>query len=64
MLENLFFMLPFDFMNVEFFSDLVGVVISWNFLQIITVTFLLFPAPAAGSNPAGQSLTLTYKKLL
>ncbi len=28
-------------------------------LQIITLAFLLFLAPAGGSNPTGQSLTLT-----
>ena len=30
-----------------------------GFLQISAVAFLLFLAPAGGSNPAGQSLTLT-----
>ena len=35
------------------FGDIMG------FFKIITVAFLLFLAPADGSNPAGQSLTLT-----
>ena len=29
-----------------------------GFLRIFTVAFLLFPAPAGGSNPTGQLLTL------
>ena len=52
--------------------ELFGTLSVWwhlGCLQIITVAFLLFLAPAEGSNLAGQSLiltwpTLTYKKLL
>ena len=32
------------------------------FLRFVTKAFLLFLAPAGGSNPAGQSLTLNLPK--
>ncbi len=44
--------------NLLEIEDLVGFVIS-GVLQTITVVFLLFIAPAGGSNAAEQSLTLT-----